>query len=241
MRDPEDLVMIAKALSNETRVKIILTLMRGPATTSDIVDRLGGRQPRISSHLAVLRNSGLVAVAPIGRQRVYRIRSNKTETFLKKVVYIPRTYPRESYRGFKSGAGKINPDFKAARACYDHLAGVAGVMLLDLMISKNWLTLSRVRGRPTYELTSLGEEALAQRGVEVDKRTRRQFAFGCPDWTEKRFHLGGELGRAVLQALLKGGLVAPRNETRELEVRAPVRTWVELPDKRGSGRKGQVG
>ncbi len=103
-------------------------------------------------------------------------------------------------------------------------------MLLDLMISKNWLTLNRTRGRPTYELTPLGEEALAQKGVEVDKRTRRLFAFGCPDWTEKRFHLGGELGRAVLQALLKGGLVAPRNETRELEVRAPVRTWVELSD-----------
>ena len=226
MATPEDVTLVAKALSNETRMRIVLSLMRGPATTNDIVERLGGRQPRISSHLAVLRNSGLVAVAPIGRQRIYRIRSNKTEVFLKKFLRIPRTYPQDAAKGPPAVRGEA---IRQARACYDHLAGVAGVMLLDLMMSKDWLALSKVKGRPVYELTSLGEEALGLRGVEADRSAHRRFAFGCPDWTEKRFHLGGELGRAVLQALLRSGLVVPRKGTRELVLKAPVEKWIDRP------------
>ena len=76
---------------------------------------------------------------------------------------------------------------RQARTCYDHLAGVAGVQLLDAFLTRGWLEAGD-GPRPRYRLTPTGEIALRARGVDIEtaQRARRMFAFGCLDWTERR-------------------------------------------------------
>jgi DNA-binding PadR family transcriptional regulator len=84
---------------------------------------------------------------------------------------------------------------RQTRTCYDHLAGVAGLQLLDAMLQCGWLEPqeSEENSRSLYHLTPQGTQALQERGVDVIRaaQTRRRFAFGCMDWTERRVHLAG--------------------------------------------------
>src|SRR6266851_795373 len=76
------LVQRAQAFADVTRMRILLLLLEGEATVSDIVTRLGIPQPRASTHLAFLRKVGLVSVARLGRQRVYHPDAARIEAVL---------------------------------------------------------------------------------------------------------------------------------------------------------------
>jgi hypothetical protein len=114
-----------------------------------------------------------------------------------------------------------------ARTCYDHLAGIAGVQLLDVLLEHGWLA-AEGGPRPRYALTPMGEAALRARGVPLDevKQSRRMFAFGCPDWTERRPHLGGALGAALLHALEDAGVVHRDGTTRTMLLAKPLDAWL---------------
>ncbi|PZS00753.1 MAG: transcriptional regulator, partial [Candidatus Chloroheliales bacterium] len=124
-----------------------------------------------------------------------------------------------------------NSTIRQARTCYDHLAGVAGVQLLDEMLKRNWLTKNSGAGRPSYQLTSEGSRALAKRGINLEQteKTRRVFAYGCLDWTERRSHLGGALGAAILQQMMAVGAVQREDDTRAVKVTKPLNRWLDEP------------
>jgi hypothetical protein len=117
---------------------------------------------------------------------------------------------------------------RQARTCYDHLAGVAGVRLLDALLMRGWLT-GKEGPRPRYRLTPAGETALRNRGVDIDTahHARRMFAFGCLDWTERRPHLGGALGAAILAALEEAGAIQHDGTGRTMLLKKPLDTWLE--------------
>ena len=104
---------------------------------------------------------------------------------------------------------------RAARTCYDHMAGAAGVALHDRLHAQGWLS-GLASG--SYELTPDGAIALESLGVEVDavRRSRRRFACACLDWSERRPHLGGALGAAWLQLSLRRGWVRQELDGRAL-------------------------
>jgi hypothetical protein len=116
---------------------------------------------------------------------------------------------------------------RRARTCYDHLAGVAGVGLLDTMQKRGWLRPDTAKGSG-YELTVAGARALARRRVDVDaaRSSRRRFASACLDWTERRPHLGGALGAGVLATLCAAGYVRRRPGRRAVNVLKPLASWL---------------
>ena len=74
-------------------------------------------------------------------------------------------------------------------------------------------TTKRPVGDHDYDLTARGIELLTGLGVDVAglRRQRRAFARRCLDWTERRPHLSGALGAALLVRLLDlGWLVGGR-------------------------------
>src|SRR5258706_15517618 len=99
---------------------------------------------------------------------------------------------------------------RRARTCYDHLAGVAGVGLLETIRKRGWVRALEQDG-PGYELTRAGARALARRGVDVDgaRASRRRFATACLDRTERRPHLGGAPGAAGPPAPRAPGALRP--------------------------------
>jgi hypothetical protein len=118
---------------------------------------------------------------------------------------------------------------RRARTCYHHLAGIAGVSLLDEMLSRGWFNTEQ--GEKTlYRLTSPGERSLLKLGVDVPGAAsqRRPFAYGCLDWTERRYHLRGSLADAILTAMAYSGAVNRTTGTRAVSLKGPVSDWFDL-------------
>ncbi|HEY4837721.1 MAG TPA: hypothetical protein VIH72_03890, partial [Candidatus Acidoferrales bacterium] len=111
-------------------------------------------------------------------------------------------------------------NLRAARTCYDHLAGTLAVMLHDRFTTHGWLVARANDGEYSYDVTPKGSRAFAAIGIDVDatRALRRRFACGCLDWSERRFHLGGALGAALLKVALKRKWVAREIGSRALSV-----------------------
>jgi hypothetical protein len=107
---------------------------------------------------------------------------------------------------------------RAARTCYDHMAGEVAVALHDRFTSFGWLV-REVPGK-SYAVSHDGEIAFAQLGIDLGKTRalRRRFACPCVDWSERRPHLGGSLGAAVLDVALKKRWVIQDLDSRALQV-----------------------
>jgi hypothetical protein len=126
---------------------------------------------------------------------------------------------------------------RQARTCYDHLAGVVGVQLLDEMLRRTWLEghESGEKTRLFYRLTPHGAQALRERDVDIAHalKARRYFAFGCTDWTERRVHLGGALGAAILEAMIVAGIIRRQPQTRTVTLLEPVMNWLDASSSGG--------
>lgn len=125
-----------------------------------------------------------------------------------------------------------NSPLRQARTCYDHLAGVAGVAVMDAMLGQGWLVPSEepsgpVNGRTHYRLTAQGGRALQSLGVDLfpEKGSKRMYAYGCVDWTERRFHLGGGLAAAILNSLIGETIVLRNPGSRVATMLKPVSGW----------------
>lgn len=233
-----ELARLSRALGYDTRFDILRLLQHGDATVSDLAERLALDQPRVSSHLAALREVGLVLVHAAGRQRVYHVDAERLEPLLASLAGVAGAANGKSEAPGRSpqAARLVRDDapLRQARTCYDHLAGVAGVQLMDGMLERNWLV-PELRGRRTvYTMSSDGESEMRGRGVDLQaaRRARRQFAFACIDWTERRPHLGGALGAAVLGALTSAGVAGRPEATpgRGMVLAKPIAEWLERPD-----------
>jgi DNA-binding transcriptional ArsR family regulator len=239
------ITQVAQAFADETRLNILHVLLEGEATVNDLADQLGLSQPRISTHLAALREAGLVSSLSQGRQHTYSVHPKKVGKALAALQALadaeeqPADNDKHKAKGKKKAMNATlspqaarevqhNSNMRQARTCYDHLAGVAGVQLLDEMLKRNWLIKTSGAGRPTYQLTAAGSRALAERGVDLNaaEKARRTFAYGCLDWTERRSHLGGALGAAILQQMVDAGDVQPEVGGRAVKVVNLVGDWL---------------
>lgn len=233
MREVGQIAEVARALSDETRVRILALLMEGGSSVSELVERLGISQPRVSTHLAVLSEVGLVSAEAMGRQRVYRVREDRVEPVLSAFSALTPAFRRLRYADPKAAREvRRNSPIRRTRTCYDHLAGLEGVRLLDGLLERGWLEAEEDgKGRPLYSLTPEGEKALPEKGVDVEAaaKARRIFAYGCLDWTEGRPHLGGALGAAILDSLQREGFVRREEGSRVVAVKEPVGNWLDRP------------
>lgn len=217
---------LAAALADETRLRLLLALLDGDATVSDLAARLDAPQPRISAHLMRLRAAGLVQMRAVGRQRICHVERERIGPLLAALGESSGAPPARSLEAER--LVRNDAPIRQARRCYDHLAGVAGVGLLDALLERGWLAPSAA-ARSAFALTAAGREALAARGVDLaaTARARRRFATACLDWTERRPHLGGALGAAVLRALQDQQVVAAAGAGRTLSLLRSPAAWLD--------------
>ena len=168
-------VQRAQVFADFTRRRILLLLLEGEATVSDIVARLGIPQPQVSTHLAYLRKAGLVTEHRVGRQRVYHLDAAHITAVLEvlrtgTLTILPRSQQAERQV-------RHNTTMRQARTCYDHLAGVAGVQLLDVLFQRRWLVPNEPEEARTGALSSHVP------GHSSSARTGRGRRSGCTDAT----------------------------------------------------------
>lgn len=231
MNELQHIAQIAQLLSDETRLRILTLLFERDATVNDLVTALDVDQPRVSSHLSRLSSAGLIEVEKSGRQRIYRVANPaQLESILSAITQFGSTQLTPPSASSNQQVQQ-NTTVRQARTCYDHLGGIAGVFLLDEMLKQGWLSVEKDGNRPHYTLTEIGQTALIERGIDVNQLTqsnsRRIFAYGCPDWTERQPHLGGLLGAAIFTQLLNDGFIEESDEGRAVIVVEPLTTWFE--------------
>jgi len=181
---------IAAAIGEPARARILYCLMDHHARTSTELAVVADVSPSTASaHLNRLRSERLVRMQVQGKHRYYTLGGPDVASVLEGLSVLagstrPRFVPNTPNR------------LRAARTCYDHIAGTLGVALHDRFTALGWLSAEE----PSYDLTAKGTKALQALGIDsaATRALRRRFAFGCLDWSERRSHIGGALGAALL-------------------------------------------
>lgn len=209
-------------LSHPLRKNIIEVLADAPRTVSEIVALTGRSQPAVSSNLAILMSANVVDSYPLGRERIYRLIPEGFEELVDWLDGIMHARDEKHYSSF-NGKNRLINELHHARTCYDHLAGLEGVRMLDELLARKWL-LRKSDGSKALTLTPDGESGLAHLGVRIPlrKNTKRIFAYSCLDWTVKRFHLGGALGFTLLKGLENSGYLKRVEGSRKVIVKGEI-------------------
>jgi DNA-binding transcriptional ArsR family regulator len=90
LRSPDAAVFAA--LGEPSRLRIVELLRGGPRSVGEIADALGIRQPQVSKHLRVLDDTGIVAVRPLAKRRIYRLEAEAFETIAEWVDSFERLW-----------------------------------------------------------------------------------------------------------------------------------------------------
>jgi DNA-binding transcriptional ArsR family regulator len=205
------LLDLAQALADPLRLTILERLTDGPAAVSELVLLTREAQSKVSNHLAVLRDRGLVSATRLGRQRLYEISDPSVAHMLESLISIAGRTPARLEK---------SPSLARARTCYDHLAGRLGVGIYDALVARRAIAKPAVRYRGPVALGRAGPGVFRDLGIDLDevRKERRQFATACGDWTERRPHLGGALGAALWTRTLEEGWVVHKPGTRVVVV-----------------------
>lgn len=192
MKDGPNITNIAALIGEHTRAQVLTVLMSGMAlTATELADAAGVTRQTISGHLAKLVDAGLLAMEAQGRHRYFRLASDEVAHLLESLMGVafgtgairPRSSPRE-------------PALRRARVCYDHLAGELGVMVYDALSRRGAFMVDG----DGIGLTDQGCALMRLVGIEANQlpQGRRPLCRTCLDWSERRLHLAGSLGTAML-------------------------------------------
>ena len=205
---------IAAAIGEPARARILLCLMDGHARTSTELTVVAGVSPSTTSvHLNRLKAEQLIAVQLQGRHRFYRLAGSDVAGALEAISVLCGSLRQKFVPTAPIG-------LRAARTCYDHIAGRLGVSLHDRFVALGWISATRIASGTAYDLTAQGTRAFIDLGIDIEetRKLRRRFASACLDWSERRPHIGGALGAAVLKIALRRKWVVQDLDSRALGV-----------------------
>jgi DNA-binding transcriptional ArsR family regulator len=216
-------------MADSTRAVMLDALLAGRPLAAGELGRIAGVSPATASaHLARLLDGGMVTVTVQGRHRYYRLAGHEIAAVIEAMTRISPPAPARNLRQSREAAA-----LDEARTSYDHLAGRAGVALLDAMLAGRLLREHKAESHPGsrtkageaasatfYEITGEGTATMSSFGINVDdlRRSRRHLAGSCLDWTQRRRHLNGALGAAVTARLFELGWIERGQRRRSIRV-----------------------
>jgi DNA-binding transcriptional ArsR family regulator len=205
---------IAAAIGEPARARILYCLVDGYARTSTELAVVADVSPSTASvHLNRLKTERLIKVFAQGKHRYYSLEGSDVASVLEGLSVLAG-----------GSRGKFVPNtqsrLRVARTCYDHMAGTVAVSLHDRFKALGWLAARSMASDNAYDLTLAGTKAFAALGIDIEatRTLRRRFACACLDWSERRPHVGGALGAALLKVALKRKWVTQDLDSRALGV-----------------------
>ncbi|MBU2845274.1 winged helix-turn-helix transcriptional regulator [Acidithiobacillus ferriphilus] len=205
IEDP-DVASVAALMAVPARAEILLALMHGQSRPAGELARFAGLSPQAATaHLKKLVSGGFLAMVTSGRHRYYRLASPEVAQAIEALMPLARSARSSPYP-------KPAQPLQKARSCYDHVAGQLGVAMTDALVRKGYL----IENERDYRVTTSGASWFCDLGVNIqpDPRSRRAFTRKCLDWSERRYHLGGVLGAAMLETFLDSGWLARSSSHR---------------------------
>jgi len=196
MKSGPTIAGLASLLGDPARANMMAALMSGKALTAGELAQEASVTPQTASgHLARLVDAGLLLVEVQGRHRYFRIAGPDVAEVIETLEVLATRAGN-----LRTRPGPRDPSLRVARRCYDHLAGAAGVALFDALVAQAVLT----AGPDGLALTAEGRTRLSAAGIDLaalEKRSR-PLCRACLDWSERRPHLAGSLGAALLAMFL---------------------------------------
>ena len=194
MKDGPDIARIGALIGDPARANILSALMSGKAlTATELAVEAGITGQTASSHLKKLMEGGLLTQAKQGRHRYFALAGADVGSMLEALMGLAAKKGH-----LRTRTGPRDPAMRTARVCYDHLAGDMAVRIYDSFQSRGFL--QAASGESSLGLTAGGEDFARSLGIDLDrlKTARRPLCRACLDWSERRNHLAGSLGAALL-------------------------------------------
>jgi DNA-binding transcriptional ArsR family regulator len=207
-----DIAAAAALLGDPARAAMIALLVSGDAYPATVLAASAGISAQTASvHLAKLTAGGIVNSTKSGRHRLYRLDGPKVAAAFEALAAISSVRPIRSLH--QSDESKA---MSTARMCYDHVAGYVGVAITNALGRVGALSQAD-RG---YVVSRRGRSWFSDFGIDVDTtaQSKRKFATQCLDWSERRPHVGGALGAALAERMLRAGWFTRRRTNRSLIV-----------------------
>jgi DNA-binding transcriptional ArsR family regulator len=222
---------VGALIGDPGRARVLRALADGRELPASVLAAEAGVAPSTASvHLAKLVDGGLVTAQRHGRHRYFRLAAPEVARALEAMAAIAPPAPVRSLR-----EGTRAQAVRAARTCYDHLAGRLGVAVMIGLIEEGILSGGDGRHDPArahddrpsamgrdldYRLTDDGARRLRDLGVDIDAalagpRTPIRY---CVDWSEQAHHLSGALGAALAARLFDLGWVVRLPRTRAVRL-----------------------
>lgn len=208
MKDGPNIARVAALIGDHARADVLTALMADRAlTATELAGVAGVTKQTISAHLAKLLDAGLITVEHQGRHRYFRLADQDVAQLLESLMGV----------AFRTGAVRLRssprePALRKARVCYDHLAGELGVAAYEALLARRVFK----SGADGLQLTKAGAGWFASIGIDAEAAAaqRRALCRPCLDWGERRHHLGGALGTALLERIVESGWAERAGESR---------------------------
>ena len=199
MKEGPDISIVAALIGNPACANMLTALLSGPALTATELAQEAGLTPStVSGYLARLESAGLVAIERQGRHRYFRLADADVAVALEALMPVAARAGHLRVR-----TGPRDPELRHARSCYDHLAGDLAVTMFDRFVGRRLLA----RREGQLSVTAEGRRFFAKAGFDVEELEsgRRPLCQPCLDWSERRSHLSGTLGAAILKYIVARG------------------------------------
>jgi DNA-binding transcriptional ArsR family regulator len=205
---------IASLIGEPVRATMLWNLLDGKAFTATELAIQADVSPQSASmHLQKLVQGNLLTVESQGRHRYYRFSKPEVAYAIEAMINL---LPEDKIKNKHAQELSASSGVKYCRTCYDHLAGKVGVAITDQLLKQK---LIYVKGKE-YDVTVTGVKWFSSLGIQIAdlKKERRVFGRQCLDWSERKHHLAGTLGAALLNQMLTLGWIRKVKESREVTV-----------------------
>ncbi|HUZ14006.1 MAG TPA: metalloregulator ArsR/SmtB family transcription factor [Caulobacteraceae bacterium] len=199
MREGPDIARIGALVGDPARTHMLTALCAGQALTAGELAREAGVTPQTaSSHLAKLVQGALVRPRRQGRCIYYALASDEVAELLEAITGIA-----EAAGCRRTRPGPRDAAMRRARICYDHMAGDLGVAMLESLIRRGVIE----DRAGALSLGGAGAGFAGDFGIDTGALAagRRPLCRACLDWSVRRNHLAGSLGKALLDQILARG------------------------------------
>lgn len=203
---------ITSLIGDSVRTNILWKLLDGRAyTATELAISADTSSQNISMHLGKLIQADLLTVKSQGRHKYY---SFSRPEVAYAIEAIGNLIPNKNYK--KILDDKDNSGIRYCRTCYDHLAGKVGVLITEGFLNQKIIELNQ----DLYRVTDHGAQFFLEFGIDINelKKNRRAFATPCLDWSERKHHLAGSLGAALLGKMLSLDYIRKTKNSRAVVI-----------------------
>ena len=210
---------VASLAGDPARAAMLHALMDGRALTATELAHAASVTPQTASgHLARMSTAGLLGLEKQGRHHYYRLASPAVAQMIESIMQVASVADAAARPVV---VGPRDTALRAARTCYDHLAGRLGVALADALEQEGRVELAgdgalvTDAGVAFFDCIGIDVGALASRR---NGRPARVVCRPCLDWSERRPHLAGGIGAALCTHSFANGWIRRLPGTRAVAV-----------------------